>query len=197
MNGSQQKRDCSDEKVIIGLKTEAGKAFEQAVMCLYEICWPSVRAMVLQNSGSEADAEDLFQEAILSFLDNILNKGKEVESSIQAYFSAIARYQWLNELRRRPGKDAFVENMAKLETDEGMEELLEKERIYLAIEDCKADMTPQCREILDSIYQPGRIDMETLAERLRLANAHTARQTKHRCMQRLKDCVREKLNNRD
>lgn len=175
--------------------TEEGR--RQAIECLYLICWPLVKSMVIRNSGTKADAEDVFQDTILAFLHNV-EKGKTLTSTLKDYFYIIARNLWFKRLQRRPKTNEFNEAIV-VELDNGpeIEKLLEYERRYQVIEDCKTKLSKQCREIIDSIYQQDRSSMAEVAENQKLANPHTARQIKYRCLKKLKSCVRKRLANLD
>lgn len=152
MIGGRKKKDCSDQTVLKGLLNDRkDKEYHRAIECLYLIYFPLVRSMVVRNSGTKADAEDIFQDTILAFLDNILKKGKPLTSSIRYFFLIIARNLWFKKLRRQLRTEEFNENMAELENSPNIEELLENERRYQAIEDCKSELTQQCREIIEKI----------------------------------------------
>ncbi len=156
--------------------------------------------MVLQNSGTEDDAEDLFQDVLCILLRNIDILEKEVTGSPRAYVRSIARKRWLNVLRTyrsRGGRPTEFRDEGEADEPPGMEELLERERFFEAQEACLAQMTPKCRAILSSIYTDDRQRMDTLAAQQELANAHTARQTKYRCLQSLKACILKRLTTTD
>ena len=192
--------DCSDETIRAGLvqKNDSRKR-EAAVKCLYVTCLPAVKSMVLRNSGTEKDAEDLFQDALCILLRNIDLLEKEVTGSPQAYLRSIARRQWLNVLRSRRSQARRTELKDEGGPDEPaiMAELMERERLFEAQEACMAEMTPKCQAILESIYTDDRQSMDIVAAQQELANAHTARQTKYRCLQNLKTCILKRLTMTD
>jgi len=188
--------NCSDESVRSGLAHENSTVREKAIKCLYANCLPHVKNMVIHNSGTETDAEDLFQDALCILLYNIDILKKEVTGSPQAYLKSIARKKWLNTLRARrvhEGGQVEFKDEGLLDDPAGMEALLDRERLFDAQEACMAQMTPKCRSILDGIYFESRQRMDNLAESQDLANAHTARQTKYRCLLKLKDCIAKRL----
>lgn len=192
--------DCSDEAICAGLVQGSGRRRDEAIKCLYATCLPAIRGMVLKNSGTESDAEDLFQDVLCILLRNIDILEKELTGSPQAYLQSIARRRWLNVLRThrsRGGRWAEFKDEGISDNPAGMTELLERERFFEAQEACLTQMTPKCQAILGSIYTNGRQRMDTLAEQQELANAHTARQTKYRCLQSLKACILKRLTMTD
>lgn len=194
--GKTKKPACSDEDIRAGLAKGSGSGRDTAIRCLYATCLPAVKRLVLQNSGTETDAEDLFQDALCILLRNIDILEKEMTGSPQAYLRSIARRQWLNVLRARRSRGGHWEEFKDEGTPDdpdGMKELLERERFLDAQEACMALMTPKCQAILGSVYADDRQRMDDLATQQELANAHTARQTKYRCVQNLKACMLKKL----
>lgn len=192
--------DCSDETIRAGLIEKNGNPTrEAAIKCLYFTCLPSVKSMVLKNSGTEQDAEDLFQDALCILLRNIDLLEKEVTGSPQAYLRSIARRQWLNVLRARHSQARRTKLEDGGESDEpaSVAEFMERERLFEAQEACMTQMTPKCQAILESIYTDDRQSMDIVAAQQELANAHTARQTKYRCLQNLKTCILKRLTMTD
>lgn len=187
--------DCTDQAILEGLrKGDLSLDFDRAVKCLYQTRWPSILNLVARNSGTEADAEDVFQETILAFLENVLDKGKPLTGTLAVYFYIIARNHWFNALRQK-GKTTGFRDTEPIDDPIDLDELLENERRYQALEACLADAEPRCRQIMTTMYQKDRSNMAEIADEYDLANAHTARQTKYRCLLRLKKCLLKKLSN--
>jgi len=72
-----------------------------AVRQLYVDCFPMVSSYILGNSGSPQDAEDMFQEAVVTFLEMAADGRFRAESSISSFLYSLIRNRWLNELRRQ------------------------------------------------------------------------------------------------
>lgn len=70
---------------------------------LYANCYPAIRQFVLNNSGKEEDAEDVFQEALIALLSNSENLILTVR--ICAYLMSIVKNKWLNKLRQRKNRE--------------------------------------------------------------------------------------------
>src|SRR5207342_820733 len=74
---------------------------DEAIKELYRNHYNLTAAYIRQNSGSDQDAEDIFQEVILAFIE-ILKKDKfRGESSVSTFLYAVTRNIWLNELKKR------------------------------------------------------------------------------------------------
>ena len=88
-----------------GLKENDSKTVEQ----LRKTLFPSVRKLILSNSGTLEDAEDIFHEAIFIVLEKIENDTLKVSDSFSAYFMGICKNLWYKELeRKKPVTDDFT-----------------------------------------------------------------------------------------
>src|SRR5258708_11918907 len=74
---------------------------EQAILQLYEEHGTIARSFIMGKGGTEQDADDIFQETIVSFIDTV-QKGKfRQESAIRTFLISISKNLWYNEIRRR------------------------------------------------------------------------------------------------
>jgi RNA polymerase sigma factor (sigma-70 family) len=85
----------SDNTLFDKLKAEDNSSFE----LLYKFYFPSVSSYIKQNLGSNQDAEDIFQEAIIVLLQKVRQADFVLTSSLKTYLYAIAKNLWLKRLR--------------------------------------------------------------------------------------------------
>lgn len=86
----------SDEEIIAGLR----KRDNRVLQYIYKNTFSQVRQLIVNNAGSENDAEDIFQEAMII----IFKKSKEEEefeltAAFNTYIYSISRLLWLKHLR--------------------------------------------------------------------------------------------------
>lgn len=74
---------------------------EKPVRDLYNLYFENVIAQVCANGGNREDGADIFQEAVLIFIEKVKTGIFRGESSIKTFLIAIARNMWLFELRTR------------------------------------------------------------------------------------------------
>ena len=87
----------TDTAIIEGLAKGDAPVFD----FLYRKYGPALLGYVLNNSGTQADAEELIHTTLLKIWENI-NKGSyQPTSRFEAYFFTIATNLWIDELRRR------------------------------------------------------------------------------------------------
>src|ERR1700728_1037398 len=81
----------------IGDKNELNKA----ILFIYQHYAGTVSSFIIHYGGSRQDAEDVFQETVVAFID-IVTKGKyRKEASIKTFLVSVAKNIWFNEIKKR------------------------------------------------------------------------------------------------
>src|SRR5450755_1290023 len=99
---------------------------EQAIRQLYEEHAEITRSFIKGKGGTEQDADDIFQETILSFID-VVQKGKfRQESGIRTFLISISKHLWYNEIRRkqRAGNREKLFEADREQEDAGISEII-------------------------------------------------------------------------
>jgi len=60
-----------------------------------------IKRMVIKNNGSEADAEDIFQDVLLSIYNKAKNENFVLAYPLDAFIYLIAKNKWINELNKK------------------------------------------------------------------------------------------------
>jgi len=94
----------SEEEIIAGLRKRDNRVLEY----IYKNTFIPVKQLILNNAGSENDAEDIFQEALIIIFKKLKDEQDfELTSAFSTYIYSISRLLWLKHLR----------NIKKLEID--------------------------------------------------------------------------------
>src|SRR5947209_1395404 len=86
-----------DQKYIAALVQNDTALLEE----LYRKYNGKIKAMVLQNNGTEADAADIFQEALLTIYNRAVSTGFELTCPFEAFLYLVCKRMWLHELSKR------------------------------------------------------------------------------------------------
>lgn len=60
-----------------------------------------VKSHILQNSGSDADAADIFQESLIDIFQQAQYKGLQLTCPFESFLLLVCKRKWLNELKKR------------------------------------------------------------------------------------------------
>lgn len=60
-----------------------------------------VKAHIIQNSGSEDDAADIFQESLIDIYQQAQYKGLQLTCPFEPFLLLVCKRKWLNELKKR------------------------------------------------------------------------------------------------
>lgn len=178
-----------DQKYVTALLNNDATVLEE----LYERFSGKIKWMIMQNNGSETDAADIFQDALLS----IYNKAKAgdfvLTCPMEAFLYLICKNKWLNVLNKRKthkvtntdteGFSYIGEDNFRLAEDC----VLQQERSSLLAEKL-ALMGESCKNLLKLSWSG--ISMDEVAKKLNVTYAY-ARKKKSECMAKLISLVKE------
>ena len=172
---------------------EAIKADDNRVLkALYQDNYPKIEKFIIANNGSADEARDIFQEAFLACWRNIqLDKFiPENDSALSGYLYRIARNKWMDHLRS--GRYLKTVPLVEEQVDEPEDlAVAPDQQIYLeAVRENFKKLGQSCQEVLTRFYFK-KESMGTIAKAYDWTDA-TARNTKYRCLQKLKDFLKNK-----
>ncbi|MEL7145679.1 MAG: sigma-70 family RNA polymerase sigma factor [Bacteroidota bacterium] len=138
------------------------KGDEVTIKRLYRKVLPAVMKFVLQNSGDQNDAEDVFHEALLVIFKKLSTEGIILSASLDTYIYAICRNLWYKVLRTR--KNTFFDvDLSDRASDEDIIATLgqtEKERLFRKY---FLKLDEKCRRLI-SLFVKGKSTAEVMAE---------------------------------
>ncbi|MGB1269595.1 MAG: RNA polymerase sigma factor [Flavobacteriaceae bacterium] len=73
----------------------------KGILEIYELIYPLVRKYIKNNSGSEEDAEDIFQKALMHITTKFKVSNSAPTSNFEWYLYGICKNMWLKELSHR------------------------------------------------------------------------------------------------
>lgn len=163
----------SDEEILSQLR--AGD--ERALDFLYRKNYRMMVKMILKNSGTEDEAKDVYQDALIVLWNKARNPDFVLTSKISTYLYSVCLNLWRKELERK-GRHS------REEADQPVIMEMDKEERVTIILGCIEELSETCKNILLYFYYD-RLSMEEIAEKLGFANADTAKTKKYKCKQDL------------
>lgn len=169
----------SDQRFIEGLLQNDRLVVEE----IYRRFAPGIKRHILQNSGSEDDAADIFQESLIDIYNQAKYKGLQLICPFEPFLLLVCKRKWLNEIKKRGhspvtksldalsdfGEDVFAaaENLSRDE---------EKARVFMRQFERLGE---KCKEILRMSLTGDR--QEKIAEALGVSYGYL-RKKKSECM---------------
>lgn len=184
-------RNFPDSELVENLK--AGQRMDESIKAIYRSHFESLCWYVMNNSGSRQDAEDIFQEVVVNFIDMVQKDKFRGESTIKTFLFSLNRYTWLNELKRR-GRA-----MAREEKYERRQERVEMDTShFIADREGKSEVLrivgelgETCRKILLLFYYEN-MSMKEILDVTDYETEQVVRNKKYKCLKQLEQMIMEK-----
>ncbi|MEO9965093.1 MAG: sigma-70 family RNA polymerase sigma factor [Reichenbachiella sp.] len=162
---------------------------EVALDYLYKKHYKMMTRIVLNNNGSEDEAKDIFQDALLVFWQKAVSGKLVLTSKISTYIYSICLNLWRKELDRKG-------RLSSEEVDQSIYQEHEKNEKIKIITECINQLGDTCRRILTYHYFDG-LSMTDIAEKLNFANTDTAKTKKYKCKKKLDMMVKRNYSSQD
>lgn len=101
-----------DEQIIDGLRNRDNKT----VQYIYDHYFRMCQYIVSSNNGSDEDAKDIFQEAIIIVIEKVSKFNFELTSQFQTFLFAIINNLWKLQLLKRRNADQFLAMQAHFDS---------------------------------------------------------------------------------
>jgi RNA polymerase sigma factor (sigma-70 family) len=163
---------------------------DAAIRYLYRSYFGVSANYVKMNSGSEQDAEDIFQEVVISFIELVKEQKFRGECSVSTFIYTLTRNCWLNEMKKRGRskirEEKFEKQQDSVTMDVGgwMEQYESKKQLLKLV----ADLGETCRKILVAFYYEN-LSMREILQTLDYENEQVVRNKKYKCLKKLEQMV--------
>ena len=162
---------------------------EKALDYLYKKYYRMMTRIVTSNNGTEQDAKDIYQDALIVFWQKAASGKLVLSSKISTYLYSICLNLWRKELDR---KSRLVNETKDGETYNDQDS---KERSKI-IRECIAALGHTCQKVLTYYYFDG-LSMELIAEKMGFANTDTSKTKKYKCKKKLDELIKSKYSKSD
>ena len=166
----------------------------KALSYLYEKTLQKVRKYILSNKGSKDESDDIFQDAVIVFFQQV-RKGKfDPKFEIDAYIYIVARNLWINKVRRDKKVIGF-EYEGQFEeivdfTDQ-LKNIIDREKSK-ALSEVFNKLDEKCRKILQySVYD--KLSMKEISEKMGYTSVEVAKTNNYRCKKYLSNLVKKDI----
>jgi RNA polymerase sigma factor (sigma-70 family) len=162
----------SEKELIRGIINENN----DVILYIYNNSFRPVRHMITNNSGSEEDARDIFQDSLIILYKKLKARSLKLRCSVSTFIYSIARLLWLKELKTRGMASKSIDDYDGWEDEENnitrMYEENERLKFYRRIFE---QLSEDCRKILKMV-----MNSYTIAEITSIMGYSSEQHTKNR-----------------
>lgn len=187
---SRSKVQFTEDQFIDGLRT----GNNEVLSALYKKYYNIVLKFIVNNSGTQEAAQDIYQETIIVLYENAQKPGFELNCQLQTYIFSIAKRLWLKQLKKSSKTFLFKEDGENelVDVSEEITEHLNKEVELEKLTQSLTELGEPCATLIKDFYVQ-KLSMDEIAEKFGYTNADNAKNQKYKCLQRLKKCFFEIL----
>ena len=159
---------------------------KSAVEIIYSDNYGVIQNLILNNNGSEEDAKDIFQEALIVLYEKSKSVEFELNCQIKTYLYSVSKRLWLKRLQKNSRYELQsngFEETVYVEDDIGVHEKRNNE--YGMMEFAMSHIGEPCKSILEAYYIRKQ-SMQEIAEHFGYTNSENAKNQKYKCLVRLR-----------
>lgn len=176
----------TDDDLLEGLANGSDAALNQ----LYRRYFPMVLHLILSNNGSEDDAKDIFQEALVVLYEHVQEDTFTLNAQLKTYLYSVSRRLWLKQLARKGrystlGSDDLIESNDFAAVDDDLAEHERRDGQFEHMAVSLGKLGEPCRTLLEDFYIR-HLSMQDITEKFGYTNADNAKTQKYKCLMRLK-----------
>lgn len=183
-------RNFPDSELVANLRN--GKKIDESIKAIYHSHFDSLSWYVLNNSGNRQDAEDIFQEVLVSFIDLVQKDKFRGESTVKTFLYSLNRHAWLNELKRRGRALAREEKYEKEQdrTTPDTSHLMANREEKAELMRIVGELGETCKKILMLFYYES-LSMKEILEATDYENEQVVRNKKYKCLKQLEKMIND------
>lgn len=184
-------RNFPDSELVDNLRN--GQRLDESIKAIYRSYFDGLSWYVMNNSGNRQDAEDIFQEVVVCFIDLVQKDKFRGESTVKTFLFSLNRFAWLNELKKR-GRAMVREEKyekAKDQTETDTSHLMADREEKAELVRLVGELGDTCQRILLLFYYENR-SMKEILEVTDYENEQVVRNKKYKCLKQLEKMINEK-----
>jgi RNA polymerase sigma factor (sigma-70 family) len=157
-----------------------------AIETIYRENYQLIQQLVIHNNGTEDDARDVFQEALIVLYEKAKSGEFELHCQVRTYLYSVSRRLWLKKLQQNRRFDSPVEDLEEtVPVEEDLDTHNKLNNQYLIMRAAMGKIGEPCKSLLEAFYVHHK-NMLEIAAFFGYTNADNAKNQKYKCLMRLK-----------
>jgi RNA polymerase sigma factor (sigma-70 family) len=153
---------------------------------IYRDCFPSVKFMIISNSGSEDDAQDIFHDALMILMQKAGNTDFELKCSLKTYIFSVCFNLWQRELYKRL-KETDLPDHLELYDDTDYDQMIRENKLFEIFRINFEMLQPEYQKVLNMYLS--RCSMRRITSEMGYASEKYAKVKKYMCKEHLKKAI--------
>lgn len=180
---SRTKVQFTDDQFIDGLRS----GNSELLSALYKKYYNIVLKFIVNNSGTEEAAQDIYQETVIVLYENAQKADFALNCQLQTYIYSIAKRLWLKQLKKNGRTFLFKEEEENevVDVSSDINEHQAKEMDIEKMNKSLLELGEPCATLIKDFYVH-KLNMDEIADKFGYTNADNAKNQKYKCLQRLK-----------
>jgi RNA polymerase sigma factor (sigma-70 family) len=174
----------SDEELVAAIREN--KSLNKAILFIYQEHSKKLSSFLINYGASEQEAQDVFQETVIAFVDIVKKGTYRLEAKIGTFLTAVAKNIWFNEVKKKERsvfrEKQFEKNRDQEETD--VSHYINEREMKQQMRDLLYKLDESCRKILLLFYYEN-LSMKEIVQHLPYENEQVVRNKKSKCLQHL------------
>ncbi len=147
---------------------------------VYKKYYPEIRFFVIKNSGTDEDAKDTFQEALIVIYKKLKSGNLELTCSFKTYLYSVARIIWRRHLEKNKIKTAeLTDRQVFVDFEDNMELFLSEQERYKMYQKYFLTLHKDCQTILKLFLQ--KVPLKEIQAKLNLSSEKYVKKRKYQC----------------
>jgi RNA polymerase sigma factor (sigma-70 family) len=168
------------EAILEGLKTSDSNVLEY----IYKKYFPIVRFFVIKNSGTDEDAKDVFQEAIILIYKRLKDGNLDLTCAFKTYLYSVCRILWLRQLEKKKVRNEVVsDNQVFVHLEDNIEGFIEEQEQFRIYQKHFQLLHKDCQEILKHFLK--KVPLKEIAQIMNIKSDKYLKKRKYDCKEAL------------
>ena len=161
-----------------------------SIEAFYRLYHPVLMKWMLNRGGLEADAEDVFQEALLVIYEKAKSEEFCLTCKLSTYLFAVSKRLWYKKLQQNNSVclSEDSDETAAYQSDTiavDLQEYWKKEQKLEQLDRALSQLGEPCKSLLKAFYEEQK-NMLEIARIYKYTNAENAKNQKYKCLNRLR-----------
>ncbi len=156
---------------------------------IYQEFLPRIRKLITTKGGSEQDAQDIFQNALILLYEKAQKPGFKLTSNFYTLLYGVSWNLWGNRLQKKSFKEVSIPENVKYSTDDDIQMDMERSEEQALFWEAFKELGEDCQRLMRLFFE--KVKMEEIAEKMGYASVGYAKKRKFQCKEKLVGLVKE------